>query len=316
MKKIDSQILPESPELAAELVEFVWRNYVGEHQFISASTYGSYLRKRVLSRFSSRAGSSSRINWLQNKNEDVCRQTAICLASFAEDFESGRWSCFGLGKEEKCDGSLIQKPMGEMELDSGHCVQESLRGATCVQVLVSNSKRRAQKEGWSKTDPPQRRPKFCRNVVENRRISQPSHYVQRSLDLVFVNISQESVTHLTKHETADLVDRASRNRSRSAHSKTVQFEFKSWRHVSSFLENCFSGTLLCNQTSDSFDINGNHNVSGSAQTPSLRRIWQLQQADSRRHRRDLGNTRVLTKVLFRIIDDISHNFQLHGRSFA
>ena len=53
------------------------------------------------------------ICWKQNMNEKVCRQDAMRVPSFAEDFEPGRWSHLGRGNEVKWYGSLIGKTMRE-----------------------------------------------------------------------------------------------------------------------------------------------------------------------------------------------------------
>ena len=63
---------------------------------------------------SQKAGASScsmwkDTKWWRNQNEEVCRQNATSVASYAKNFSSGRWSFFGPGDEEKLYGSLIRK---------------------------------------------------------------------------------------------------------------------------------------------------------------------------------------------------------------
>ena len=41
------------------------------------------------------------ISWWQTKNENVYRQNTLRVASFAKDFEPGRWSFFGSGKHKQ-----------------------------------------------------------------------------------------------------------------------------------------------------------------------------------------------------------------------
>ena len=64
------------------------------------------------------------VNWWQNENEDVCRQNAMQVSSYAKDFEPGRWSFLGLGDEEKWCGSLIDKPLEKWSSTAEMAMQE------------------------------------------------------------------------------------------------------------------------------------------------------------------------------------------------
>ena len=81
-------------------------------------------------------------------NKDVCRQNAIRVLSYAKDFEPGRWSLLGLGDEEKWYGSLIDKPLEDVELYSeNYDTRIRQERTSSIQVLISTFTRLAHKKG-------------------------------------------------------------------------------------------------------------------------------------------------------------------------
>ena len=57
------------------------------------------------------------VNWWQNQKEDVRRQNAIQVSSYAKDFDPRRWSY--LGRRIKMVRQIDRQAIGESELSSG-----------------------------------------------------------------------------------------------------------------------------------------------------------------------------------------------------
>ena len=173
-------------DLASDPVEFVWRKYVGRTSIEIAECIREMLAEEGVepSQFKIIFMSMyNDINGWQSKNVNVCRQNAIRVASFAEDFEPGRWSCLGPGKTRKWVRKFDRKNHSVMVLTSGEYdarIRQD-RALLCSGAHLSIGKSRAQQQGrWTNIDPTQRRPKFRRNIVENRRMSQPALSTEQS----------------------------------------------------------------------------------------------------------------------------------------
>ena len=112
-------------------------------------------------------------------------------------------------------------------------------------------------------DSRQRRPQLRGDVDENHHVGQSPQYLQSSPDLVSrkrsgdvspntnLNLSQELVTKLARHETLDLFDKCPEMDS------VLFIKIPHWNSRagdrfsrSRILETCGSGTIVCNPTSD------------------------------------------------------------------
>ena len=86
----------------------------GQHQLKSSSTSRRCLKKRTFNRLNSRIIFMPTYNdfiWSKNQNDSVRRDSGKRVAEFLENFKPKRWSCLGLGDEEKWFRVLIDKPM-------------------------------------------------------------------------------------------------------------------------------------------------------------------------------------------------------------
>ena len=167
------------------------------------------------------------INWRQNRYEVACRQNSTGVASFAEDFEPGRWPFLGPGDEEKWYGSLVTKPGWKWNSTAGMMIQELATSAHPVYRCPTPQSKGVlkSKEGENLSVHHTKHP-FCGCATDDQHRRQPAPYLQSSGNVVqkhqhggfsrshreCLHFTRAGNKNLANHDTPDLCDQASRKR--------------------------------------------------------------------------------------------------------
>ena len=122
VKKIASHISQVRSIVNSTISQESWSNSCGEYtwdeQLFNVSSYmQEMLAEEGVTPSQLKARMYNDVNWWQNQKEDLRRQNAIQVSSYAKYFDPGPWSY--LGRRIKMVRQLDRQAIGEVELNSG-----------------------------------------------------------------------------------------------------------------------------------------------------------------------------------------------------